>query len=159
MCVCPLQASVPVDVMPGQYDPTNYTLPQQPLHRCMFPLSVPFPTLQLVSNPFQAVVDGVQWVTAFIFILCWWQVLLTVTVLWSQVLGHSRTERQWYCEVQQCGRSSGDIRKHTETPSPGSHRPGHTGSGHTIFFVLFIYLHLFGSDCWLFMGYSGLFLS
>uniref|UniRef100_A0A671QXG5 DNA polymerase delta subunit 2 n=1 Tax=Sinocyclocheilus anshuiensis TaxID=1608454 RepID=A0A671QXG5_9TELE len=32
-----LVASVPVDVMPGQYDPTNYTLPQQPLHRCMFP--------------------------------------------------------------------------------------------------------------------------
>ncbi|XP_067251327.1 DNA polymerase delta subunit 2 [Chanodichthys erythropterus] len=55
-----LVASVPVDVMPGQYDPTNYTLPQQPLHRCMFPLSVPFPTLQLVSNPYQAVVDGVR---------------------------------------------------------------------------------------------------
>ncbi|XP_062399355.1 DNA polymerase delta subunit 2 [Sardina pilchardus] len=55
-----LVASVPVDVMPGQYDPTNYTLPQQPLHRCMFPLSTPYPTLQLVSNPFQACVDGVR---------------------------------------------------------------------------------------------------
>ncbi|KAL0186614.1 hypothetical protein M9458_018284, partial [Cirrhinus mrigala] len=53
-------ASVSVDVMPGQYDPTNYTLPQQPLHRCMFPLSVPFPTLQLVSNPYQAIVDGIR---------------------------------------------------------------------------------------------------
>uniref|UniRef100_A0A672LBX4 DNA polymerase delta subunit 2 n=1 Tax=Sinocyclocheilus grahami TaxID=75366 RepID=A0A672LBX4_SINGR len=55
-----LVVSVPVDVMPGQYDPTNYTLPQQPLHRCMFPLSVPFPTLQLVNNPYQAIVDGVR---------------------------------------------------------------------------------------------------
>ncbi|KAL7827170.1 hypothetical protein SRHO_G00328880 [Serrasalmus rhombeus] len=55
-----LVASVPVDVMPGEYDPTNYTLPQQPLHRCMFPLSVPYPTLQLVTNPYQAVVDGVR---------------------------------------------------------------------------------------------------
>lgn len=60
LCYPIFQASVPVDVMPGQYDPTNYTLPQQPLHRCMFPLSVPYPTLQLVSNPYQAVIDDVQ---------------------------------------------------------------------------------------------------
>lgn len=57
-----LQASVPVDVMPGHHDPTNYTLPQQPLHRCMFPLSSVYPTLQLVSNPYQADIDGVRWV-------------------------------------------------------------------------------------------------
>lgn len=55
-----LVASVPVDVMPGQYDPTNYTLPQQPLHRCMFPLSSVYPTLHLASNPFQADIDGVR---------------------------------------------------------------------------------------------------
>ncbi|KAM9392647.1 DNA polymerase delta subunit 2 isoform 1-T2 [Pholidichthys leucotaenia] len=55
-----LVASVPVDVMPGQYDPTNYTLPQQPLHRCMFPLSSVYPTLQLASNPYQANIDGVK---------------------------------------------------------------------------------------------------
>ncbi|KAH0623210.1 hypothetical protein JD844_031274 [Phrynosoma platyrhinos] len=29
-----LSMSVPVDVMPGEFDPTNYTLPQQPLHHC-----------------------------------------------------------------------------------------------------------------------------
>uniref|UniRef100_A0A8C6V6D1 DNA polymerase delta subunit 2 n=1 Tax=Neogobius melanostomus TaxID=47308 RepID=A0A8C6V6D1_9GOBI len=46
-----LVSSVPVDVMPGQYDPTNYTLPQQPLHRCMLPLSSVYPTLQLAPNP------------------------------------------------------------------------------------------------------------
>ncbi|XP_057687098.1 DNA polymerase delta subunit 2 [Corythoichthys intestinalis] len=55
-----LVTSVPVDVMPGQYDPTNYTLPQQPLHHCMFPLSSVYPTLQLASNPYQATVDGVR---------------------------------------------------------------------------------------------------
>ncbi|XP_061116266.1 DNA polymerase delta subunit 2 [Conger conger] len=55
-----LVASVPVDVMPGQYDPTNYTLPQQPLHRCMFPLSTVYPTLRLASNPYQADIDGVR---------------------------------------------------------------------------------------------------
>ncbi|CAB1322244.1 unnamed protein product, partial [Coregonus sp. 'balchen'] len=55
-----LVASVPVDVMPGQYDPTNYTLPQQPLHHCMFPLSSTYPTLQLASNPHQATLDGVR---------------------------------------------------------------------------------------------------
>ncbi|KAI3371880.1 hypothetical protein L3Q82_006765 [Scortum barcoo] len=55
-----LVASVPVDVMPGQYDPTNYTLPQQPLHRCMFPLSSVYPTLQLISNPYRADIDGVM---------------------------------------------------------------------------------------------------
>ncbi|KAM8865428.1 DNA polymerase delta subunit 2 [Synchiropus picturatus] len=55
-----LVASVPVDVMPGQHDPTNFTLPQQPLHRCMFPLSSVYPTLMLASNPYQAEVDGVR---------------------------------------------------------------------------------------------------
>ncbi|XP_075960554.1 DNA polymerase delta subunit 2 [Anarhichas minor] len=58
--LCQLVASVPVDVMPGHHDPTNYTLPQQPLHRCMFPLSSVYPTLQLVSNPHQAKIDGVR---------------------------------------------------------------------------------------------------
>lgn len=133
-----LQASVAVDVMPGQYDPTNYTLPQQPLHRCMFPLSVPFPTLQLVSNPYQAIVDGVQWVTTCIFILYQWYDLVRSSWQWmscgfSQVLGHSRTEYQWYCEVQQYGWSSGNIGKHTEAPPLGPHRSGHTGSGQTTF--------------------------
>lgn len=57
---CALQASVPVDVMPGEFDPTNYTLPQQPLHPCMFPLSAAYSTLQLVTNPYQAAIDGVR---------------------------------------------------------------------------------------------------
>ncbi|RLV76318.1 hypothetical protein DV515_00017101 [Chloebia gouldiae] len=55
-----LQTSVPVDVMPGEFDPTNYTLPQQPLHRCMLPLASAYATLRLVTNPYQASLDGVS---------------------------------------------------------------------------------------------------
>lgn len=55
-----LSASVTVDVMPGEFDPTNYTYPQQPLHHCMFPLASVYPTLQLVTNPYQADIDGVR---------------------------------------------------------------------------------------------------
>ncbi|RLV76307.1 hypothetical protein DV515_00017107, partial [Chloebia gouldiae] len=55
-----LQTSVPVDVMPGEFDPTNYTLPQQPLHRCMLPLASAYATLRLVTNPYQASLDGVR---------------------------------------------------------------------------------------------------
>ncbi|XP_038609813.1 DNA polymerase delta subunit 2 [Tachyglossus aculeatus] len=55
-----LSASVPVDVMPGEFDPTNFTLPQQPLHPCMFPLATAYSTLQLVTNPYQATIDGVS---------------------------------------------------------------------------------------------------
>lgn len=55
-----LVVSVPVDVMPGQYDPSNHLLPQLPLHRCMFPLSSAYPTLTLTSNPYQADLDGLR---------------------------------------------------------------------------------------------------
>uniref|UniRef100_A0A2K6NUN4 DNA polymerase delta subunit 2 n=1 Tax=Rhinopithecus roxellana TaxID=61622 RepID=A0A2K6NUN4_RHIRO len=55
-----LSASMPVDVMPGKFDPTNYTLPQQPLHPCMFPLATAYSMLQLVIKPYQATIDGVR---------------------------------------------------------------------------------------------------
>ncbi|MEE6515680.1 hypothetical protein FKM82_024628 [Ascaphus truei] len=55
-----LSGSVSVDVMPGPFDPTNYTLPQQPLHRCMFPQAAPYSTLHMVTNPYQAEIDGVR---------------------------------------------------------------------------------------------------
>ncbi|XP_072259009.1 DNA polymerase delta subunit 2 [Pyxicephalus adspersus] len=55
-----LSGSVFVDVMPGAFDPTNYVLPQQPLHRCMFPQAASYSTLQLVTNPYEADIDGVR---------------------------------------------------------------------------------------------------
>ncbi|XP_058152685.1 DNA polymerase delta subunit 2 isoform X2 [Dasypus novemcinctus] len=66
-----LSASVPVDVMPGEFDPTNYTLPQQPLHPCMFPLASAYSTLQLVTNPYQATIDGVSSMEDHLEILEW----------------------------------------------------------------------------------------
>lgn len=47
-----LSKSVHVDLMPGEFDPTNYMLPQQPLHPCMFVKSGRFKSFQGVSNPY-----------------------------------------------------------------------------------------------------------
>ncbi|XP_046424565.1 DNA polymerase delta subunit 2 [Neodiprion fabricii] len=40
-----------VTLMPGQFDPTNHMLPQQPLHPCILPKSARFKSLQGVTNP------------------------------------------------------------------------------------------------------------
>lgn len=53
-----LGSCVPVDIMPGEYDPTNQFLPQQPLHKCMFPNALSYPTIQGVTNPYKAIVGG-----------------------------------------------------------------------------------------------------
>lgn len=42
-----------VDIMPGEYDPSNHILPQQPMHYCMFPQSTKHQTFQGVTNPYQ----------------------------------------------------------------------------------------------------------
>lgn len=55
-----LVACVDVDLMPGEHDPANFTLPQQPLHRCMFPQAMVYPTLSCVTNPYSCSVDGVK---------------------------------------------------------------------------------------------------
>ncbi|XP_070581027.1 DNA polymerase delta subunit 2-like isoform X2 [Ptychodera flava] len=51
---------VPVDLMAGEYDPANHTMPQQPLHRCMFPQAMVYPTLQTVTNPYDANIGGMR---------------------------------------------------------------------------------------------------
>ncbi|GAB1606272.1 DNA polymerase delta subunit 2-like [Argonauta hians] len=55
-----LVTNVEVDLMPGEFDPANYSLPQQPLHRCMFPKSSRYNTLHLVTNPYDCIIDGVR---------------------------------------------------------------------------------------------------
>ena len=35
-----LAGSVNVDVLPGEYDPANQIMPQQPLHPCLFPSTI-----------------------------------------------------------------------------------------------------------------------
>ena len=48
--------------MPGLHDPTNHQLPQQPLHRCMFPKSGQLQALRGVTNPYAATVNGISYV-------------------------------------------------------------------------------------------------
>ncbi|XP_043690480.1 DNA polymerase delta small subunit [Telopea speciosissima] len=46
-----LAAAVPVDIMPGPNDPANFSLPQQPLHRCLFPGASAYNTFISCTNP------------------------------------------------------------------------------------------------------------
>ena len=55
-----LASSLSVDVMPGAADPANYSLPQQPLHRCLFPGAAGFPTFIRSPNPHMFDLDGVR---------------------------------------------------------------------------------------------------
>ena len=54
-----LAGSLPVDVMPGAGDPANYSLPQQPLHPCLFPGAAAYSTLARSPNPHEFEADGV----------------------------------------------------------------------------------------------------
>uniref|UniRef100_F7BF26 DNA polymerase delta subunit 2 n=2 Tax=Ciona intestinalis TaxID=7719 RepID=F7BF26_CIOIN len=52
---------VSVDLMGGEFDPTNHVLPQKPMHPCMFPSSRRFydNTFHTVSNPYECKINGV----------------------------------------------------------------------------------------------------
>jgi DNA polymerase delta subunit 2 len=47
-----LAKSVNVDIMPGEFDPSNYMLPQQRMHHLVFPKCAPFKSFQSVPNPY-----------------------------------------------------------------------------------------------------------
>jgi len=47
-----------VDLMPGEYDPANQIMPQQPLHRCLFPKASIYSSLHNVPNPYECEVGG-----------------------------------------------------------------------------------------------------
>ncbi|XP_028549804.1 DNA polymerase delta small subunit [Dendrobium catenatum] len=55
-----LAAAVPLDIMPGPTDPANSFLPQQPLHRCLFPGASSYNTFFSCTNPHQFELDGFQ---------------------------------------------------------------------------------------------------
>ncbi|KAG1673299.1 hypothetical protein FOA52_002579 [Chlamydomonas sp. UWO 241] len=59
LVVTELSAALPVDLMPGAEDPTNVALPQQPLHRCLFPGAAGYGSHNRVTNPHEFDVDGV----------------------------------------------------------------------------------------------------
>lgn len=55
-----LAAAMPVDIMPGPNDPANFSLPQQPLHKCLFPGASTYNTFVSATNPHQFELDGVS---------------------------------------------------------------------------------------------------
>ncbi|PRP79665.1 DNA-directed DNA polymerase delta 2-like [Planoprotostelium fungivorum] len=55
-----LSSSVEVDVMPGSGDPSNYTYPQQALNGCLLPMSTSNKSLNLSTNPYSCVINGVH---------------------------------------------------------------------------------------------------
>jgi len=53
-----LAESIEVDLMPGEFDPSNKMLPQQPFHHCMFPKSAVNRAFNGVPNPYQFEIEG-----------------------------------------------------------------------------------------------------
>ncbi|GFR50147.1 hypothetical protein Agub_g12308 [Astrephomene gubernaculifera] len=53
-------AAMSVDVMPGPEDPANVALPQQPMHRCLFPAACTHGSFVRATNPHEFEVDGVR---------------------------------------------------------------------------------------------------
>ncbi|XP_026461933.1 DNA polymerase delta small subunit-like [Ctenocephalides felis] len=51
-------STVSVDIMPGEFDPSNHMLPQQPLHHCLFPKAHVTGSLSAVTNPYHCNIDG-----------------------------------------------------------------------------------------------------
>lgn len=56
--VSEMSQSIEVDLMPGEFDPSNHMLPQQPFHHCMFPKSAVNRTFNGVPNPYQFEIEG-----------------------------------------------------------------------------------------------------
>lgn len=48
--------SSPVDLMSGEFDPSNFMLPQQPMHHCMFPKCSQSKNFRAVPNPYDCTV-------------------------------------------------------------------------------------------------------
>jgi len=55
-----LASGVNVDLMPGEFDPASFTMPQQQIHRCMLPRAAALETMLCVTNPYDFVLDGVR---------------------------------------------------------------------------------------------------
>uniref|UniRef100_A0A5B6YQS7 DNA polymerase delta small subunit n=1 Tax=Davidia involucrata TaxID=16924 RepID=A0A5B6YQS7_DAVIN len=55
-----IAASIPLDIMPGYNDPANFSLPQQRLHRCLFPGSSAYNTFRSCTSPHLFELDNVR---------------------------------------------------------------------------------------------------
>ena len=55
-----LASKIEVDIMPGEFDPSNYMMPQQPLHPAMFPKTKSYNTFHTATNPYEFEINGIQ---------------------------------------------------------------------------------------------------
>ncbi|KAI9122227.1 hypothetical protein K1719_006916 [Acacia pycnantha] len=55
-----IAVGLPLDIMPGPRDPANYSLPQQPLHKCLFPGSSAYNTFRSCTNPHCFELDNIR---------------------------------------------------------------------------------------------------
>lgn len=55
-----LVSTMRVDLMPGHSDPSNYSLPQQAFHECLFPNACSYSSLRLVTNPYDAEIGNIR---------------------------------------------------------------------------------------------------
>ncbi|KAK1327156.1 DNA polymerase delta small subunit [Acorus calamus] len=55
-----IAVAMPVDIMPGLNDPANFALPQQPLHRCLFPGASAYNTFTSCTNPHSFKLDNIR---------------------------------------------------------------------------------------------------
>ncbi|XP_062112210.1 DNA polymerase delta small subunit [Humulus lupulus] len=55
-----IAAGLPLDIMPGLNDPANFSLPQQPLNRCLFPGSSTYNTFRSCPNPHCFDLDNIR---------------------------------------------------------------------------------------------------
>ncbi|CAG9321182.1 unnamed protein product [Blepharisma stoltei] len=52
-----LAGTIPVDIIPGEMDPSNCSLPQQPLNPYLFPIASRYSALQSFPNPYEFTID------------------------------------------------------------------------------------------------------
>ena len=52
--------SLPIDILPGDLDPSNVTLPQIPLHQCLFPSAGSYSNFSRASNPYSLNLNGIE---------------------------------------------------------------------------------------------------
>lgn len=64
-----LAATVEVDLMPGENDPTNFTMPQQPFNPCLIPIAKKYSTLSCVTNPHAVQINHVKYYFYILFLL------------------------------------------------------------------------------------------
>ena len=55
-----LAASLDIHVLPGDSDPSNFTLPQQPLHHCLLPSAATYSSFAPLSNPARTSFGGLK---------------------------------------------------------------------------------------------------